>query len=242
MTGPRSFTLAALLALGAATAAPARAQTQGPQTQAQIVQTPTGIGPRLWEASVGMRTAFIKDRAFDPFSSNDAFAQFSLSGTRVIARGDRVAFAAGLVLDLGGSGATARGEPSDLFLTRLSALAEGRYQPSARLYGFVRVAPGLLHGSASLTDASSPAGSSLSTTFNAFSVDASAGAALRLGSLGDSRLCAWLVGDGGYGWVQSERLRLAPSLGADQSKAGTLDLGSLTPSGAFFRVSLALAY
>jgi hypothetical protein len=238
MTGPRSLALATLIALGLAAAAPARAQTQG-----QIVQTTsTGVGPRLWEASVGMRTAFIKDRAFDPFSDSDAFAQFSLSATRVIVRGDRFAFAAGLVLDLGGSGATARGEPSDLFLTRLSALAEGRYQPWAHLYGFVRVAPGLLHGSASLTDASSPGGSSLSTTFNAFSVDASAGAALRLGSLGDTRLAAWLLGDGGYGWVQSERLLLAPSLGADQSKAGTLDLGSLTPSAAFFRISLAVAY
>jgi hypothetical protein len=237
MTGPRSFALAALIALGAAASAPAWAQAQE-----QIVQTPPGAGPRGWEATVGVRVAFIKDRAFDPFSDNDAFTQFSLSGTRVIARGERVALAAGLVLDLGGTGATARGAPSDLFLTRLSALAEGRYQPWDRLYGFVRLAPGLLHGSASLTDESSPAGSSLATTFNAFSVDASAGAALRLGSLGDTRLGAWLVGDGGYGWVQSERLLLAPSLGADQSKAGTLDLGSLAPSGAFFRVALALVY
>ena len=89
---------------------------------------------------------------------------------------------------------------------------------------------------------SSPGGSALTTSFNSLALDASAGAAFRFGTIGDSKLSAWLVGDGGYGWAQSERLLLAPGLGADQSKAGTLDLGSLTPGGGFFRVALALVY
>jgi len=237
MTGSRSILFVAVVAAGITTGASARAQTEG-----QLVQTPSRVGPRRWELTAGVRTAFIKDPAFDPFSNNDAFAQFSLSGAGVIARVDRLAFVAGAILDVGSTNAVARSAPSQLSMTRLSALAEGRYQPWSRLYGFVRVAPGLLHGSASLTDASSPSGSSLGTSFNAFSVDASAGAALRLGSLGETKLSAWMIGDGGYGWVQSERLLLAPSLGADQSKTGTLDLGSLAASGGFFRIALALVY
>ena len=37
-------------------------------------------------------------------------------------------------------------------------------------------------------------------------------------------------------------LVLAPPLGADQSKAGTLDLGTLAARGGFFRIALALSY
>jgi len=206
------------------------------------IETPAKVGPRLWEATVGVRTVFIKDPQFDPFSNNDAFVQFSLSGVRVLVRDDQMALVAGLILDVGASDASARGEPSALSLTRVSASFEGRYQPWSRLFGFLRIAPGLLHGSASLTDPASPAGSSLTTSFDAFSLDASAGAAFGFGTIGDSKLSAWLIGDGGFGWVASERLLLAPSLGADQSKAGTVDLGTLTAGGGFFRVALALVY
>lgn len=227
--------LAGLAALEVAPAAPARAEVLEATPEAQAAARP-------WQATVGVRTTFIKDAGFDPFSSNDAFTQFSLSASRVAVRHDRTAFVAGLILDAGSAESTARDAPSKLSLTRLSALAEGRYQPWARLFGFARVAPGLLRGSASLQDASSPASSSLTTSFNAFSLDASAGAALRFGSLGDTRLGVWLIGDGGYGWVQSEHLVLAPSLGADQSKAGALDLGFLAARGGFFRLALALSY
>jgi hypothetical protein len=233
MTGSRSLAVAALIAVVGATGVPARAED---------LRTTTKIGPRLWEGAVGVRMVFITAPALDPFSNNDDFAQVSLSGTRLVTRSDRMALVAGLILDLGGTDSTARGAPSQLSLTRVSALAEGRYQLWSRLYALVRLAPGLLHGAASLADASSPSASSLRTTFNAFSLDASAGAALRLGSVGDSKLSAWLVGDGGYGWAQSEHLLLAPSLGADQSKAGALDLGTLAASGAFFRIALALVY
>jgi hypothetical protein len=241
MTGSRWIALAALTAVEVGAGASAEAQV-GAQPEEQIVETHPPPRIPLWEAAVGVRTVFIKSPAFDPFSNNDAFAQFSLSGSRVLARAHRVALAAGLVLDVGNTDSSARGEPSQLSLTRVAALIEGRYQPWSRLYGFVRVAPGWLHGSASLDDASSPNGASLTTSFDAFSVDTSAGAAFRLGSLGASKLSAWLIADGGYAWVQSKPLVLAPNLGDNQNKAGTLDLGSLAPSGGFFRVALALAY
>ena len=49
--------------------------------------------------------------------------------------------------------------------------------------------------------------------------------------------------DGGYSWVAGQDLILAPTLSnADQSKSGTLDLGTLAPRGGFFRISVALSY
>jgi hypothetical protein len=232
MTDHRWLLLLGFVTALAAAGGPARAQTE-----AQLVETPAKVGPRLWEGTLGVRTVFIKGAAFDPFSSGDAFSQFSLSGARVVVRRGRLALVGGAILDVGASDSTARGAPSELSLTRISALVEGRYQPWSRLYGFARVAPGFLHGSASMTDASSPAGGSLGTSFNAFSVDASAGAAFRIAAIGSTGLAAWLTGEGGYGWAPSERLLLTPDLGADQSKAGGLDLGSLTPGGGFFRVA-----
>ena len=168
--------------------------------------------------------------------------QFSLTGTRAMVRNDRLAFVAGLGLDVGGSSATARGAPSSLSLTRLSALAEGRYQPGERFYLFARVAPGLLHGTATIDDGASPAGSGLTAGFDAFSLDAAPAPLSAWAPVGASHVGAWLIADGGYGWAPSEHLVLAPPLGADQSKAGTLDLGTLAPRGGFFRVAVALGF
>ncbi|HVV49383.1 MAG TPA: hypothetical protein VHO06_06985 [Polyangia bacterium] len=223
----------ALLATGAA-----RAQT------ALEEAAPPPVRPPVWELAAGVRATFIKSPGYDPFSTDDGLAQFSLTGTRALLRdrADRLALVAGVGLDAGGSSATARGAPSSLTLTRVSALAEGRYRPVARLYLFARLAPGLLHGTATIGDASSPSGSGLTAGFDAFSLDASAGGALCFGELGSVRLGAWLVADGGYGFATAQHLLLAPSLGADQSKSGTLDLGTLSPSGGFFRIALALSY
>jgi hypothetical protein len=161
----------------------------------------------------------------------------------VIARSGRLSVALGVGLDVGSARATARNAPSSLSLTHPSALAEGRYQAWPRLYLFARVAPGLVHGTATIDDASSPASSGLTTDFDAFSLDAGGGGAFCLGAVGTARLGVWLLADGGYGWVAAQDLVLAPTLGAaDQSKSGTLDLGTLAPRGGFFRISMALSY
>jgi hypothetical protein len=224
---------------------PAQMPTPMPaQTPTQLIEvTPEPpLRPPIWEITAGVRTVFIKDPGFDPFSSNDGFVQFSLSGTRAIVRNDRLAFVAGIGLDVGSSSATARNAPSSLSLTRLSALAEGRYQPWQRFYLFARLAPGLLHGTATIDDGASPAGSELTASFDTFSLDAGAGAAFCLSPVGAAHIGVWLVADGGYGWAPTEHLLLAPTLGADQNKAGTLDLGTLAPRGGFFRIALALGF
>jgi len=228
-----------LLALGLSLAG-----ALSPSARAQTIEesAPPPLRPPTWELSAGVRTMYIKSAGFDPFSTNDGFVQFSLSALGVIARRDRLSFAVGLGLDVGSSSATARSAPSSLTLTHLSALAEGRYQPWSRLYLFARVAPGFVHGTATIDDASSPSSSGLSADFDAFSLDAGGGAAFCLGAVGTARVGVWLLADGGYGWVAGQDLILAPTLNADQSKAGTLDLGTLAPRGGFFRISLALSY
>lgn len=200
------------------------------------------VRPPVWEVEAGVRTMFIKDAGYDPFSADDALSQFSLTATRALARTGDWALAAGVGLDLGGSSATVRGAPSSLTLTRVSAVAEGRYQPLARLYLFARLAPGLLHGAATIDDASSPTASGLTGNFDSLSLEASGGGALCFGDIGRLHVGAWLIADGGYGWAAAEPLVLAPTLGADQSKAGTLDLGTLAARGGFFRIAVALSY
>ena len=211
----------------------------------QVIEesAPPALRPPTWEVSAGVRTMYIKSAGFNPFSTDDGFVQFSLSALGVVARSGRLSLAVGVGLDVGSSSATARNAPSSLSLTHPSALAEGRYQPWPRLYLFARVAPGLVHGTATIEDASSPSGSGLTTDFSAFSLDASGGAAFCLGAVGMARVGVWLLADGGYGWVAGQALVLGPSLsGADQNKSGTLDLGTLAPRGGFFRISMALSY
>jgi len=203
---------------------------------------PAAAGPPRWMLAAGVRTLYIKGAGYDPFSSDDAFVQFSLTGTGAVVRRDELSLAAGVGLDVGASSAHARGSATDLHMTRVSALVEGRYQPASRLYFFARLAPGLLHGSAQIDDASSPAGATMQATFDTFAVDLGAGAALRLGTVARPQIRAWLVADGGYGWASAQSLLLSPSLGSDSNKAGSLDLGSLAPRGGFFRVALALSY
>jgi hypothetical protein len=237
ITGRRTAPLVAL-ALSLTGALSATAQAQMIEASA-----PPALRPPTWEVSAGVRTMYIKSAGFDPFSTDDGFVQFSLSALGAIVRRDRLSLAVGMGLDVGSSSATARNAPSSLSLTHLSALAEGRYQPWSRLYLFARVAPGMVHGAATIDDASSPSSSGLTTEFNAFSLDASGGAAVCLGAVGMARVGVWLLADGGYGWVAAQDLVLAPTLSAaDQSKSGTLDLGTIAPRGGFFRISMALSY
>jgi len=226
---------------GAITLAPVGASSARAQTAIEAAARPAVRAP-VWEVTAGVRTMYIKGAGYDPFSTNDALVQFSATGTRTVIRRDRLAFVAGVGLDVGGSSADARGAPSSLTLTRVSALAEGRFEPASRFYLFARLAPGLLHGTVTIDDPSSPARSGLTDDFDAFSLDAAAGAAFCFGDLGTAHLGAWLVADGGYGWTPDQHLVLAPPLSGDQSKAGTLDLGTLAARGGFFQIALALSY
>jgi hypothetical protein len=197
-------------------------------------------GPQPWQIAAGVRAALFRGAGYDPFSTNDAFAQFSATATRAFHTGPSLSTAVGGIWEAGSAAAQARGADTSLSLSRLGLVLEERFAPRPWAYAFARVSPGWLRGTASLTDPTIPA--PLRTTFSTFGVDASLGAAARL-SPRSTRVGFWLVGDAGYGWAPAQHLALAPALPAsDRDKAGVTTLADLAPRGVFFRFAIALAF
>lgn len=235
MTKRRAAMLVLATAAAAAAApAPARGQVIAQQGAPPKAET--------WQAAVGLRSTFIRSPGFDPFSDRDVLNQLSLAAEHVFVRSGAFGFGAGLGGDFGASDSEARGAPSSLSVWRLSAVVEGRYQPWQRVYGFARVAPGMLRVHASLADASAPNARRLEDTFDVASADASAGAAVSLSGPANP-VAAWLTVEGGYGWAGSHHLLLAPPAAPrDQPKLAPVDLGTIDPRGAFLRLAVAITY
>jgi hypothetical protein len=193
-----------------------------------------------WQAAIGVRASVVRDAGLDPFSTGDALAQFSAAVVHTLRGGIGFVPALGLATDIGSTEAAARGADATLGTWRLAVVLEPRYVPTSGFYVAARIAPGVLRTSATLRDASTPA--PLATSYWTSSLDASLGAGARLNA-GVGPIGLWLVGDAGYGWTPKHGLTLAPELPArDASKAGSTDLGSLSPRGMFARVSLAVSY
>src|SRR5882672_8445061 len=83
--------------------------------------------PGPWFVSVGPRLSLLRSSGYDPFSTNDVFAQFSATGLRTFATGPRLATAVGLQWESGSSKAEARGADTELSLSRVSAVFEERF-------------------------------------------------------------------------------------------------------------------
>jgi len=254
---PRS--LARLACLGPLAAASAivmlapRAQAQAYPPAPASVRAPRGfVAPQpaapaapehafeRWQVALGIRTSVVRDAGFDPFSTGDVLAQFSATVMHTLRAGEGFVPAVGLSADIGSTSAAARGADTQLNAWRLALVLEPRFVPAPGFYVGARIAPGLLHTSATLNDSSAPA--SLSTAYWTPSIDASLGGGVRLnpstGAIG-----LWLVADAGYGWAPRRNLTLVPELPAhDASKAGATELGSLSPRGMFGRVGLAVSY
>ena len=231
-----------LAAAGAITTITPRAHAQSyrPAAPAASASKPSTSDSARWQAALGVRASVVRDAGLDPFSTSDALAQFSVAVMHTLRAGDGFVPALGLATDIGSSAATARGADATLNTWRLALVFEPRYAPASGFYVGARIAPGLLRTSATLRDASAPV--ALSTTYWTSSVDASLGAGARLnGGMGPIGL--WLIGDVGYGWAPKHNLTLTPELPArDASKAGSTDLGALSPRGMFVRVGLAVSY
>jgi hypothetical protein len=242
-----TLTLAALA--GGALVAPPRAQAQTPQgwqSPSPTLQTPQVPTPPprkdRWQVAAGGGALWVGSAGLDPFSNEDAVGRFSLSANGVVWRRDHVALAVGLGMDIGTTSARARGATSELRLTMVSATAEGRYLLAPRFYAFGRLAPGAQHGATRLNEPSAAGSTALIGSFTTAALAASAGAAFCLnGPLAAAG--AWLIADGGYLLAPSRPLTLRPDLGDGEiAQLGTLDLGTIAPRGAFFRLSFALSY
>jgi hypothetical protein len=210
--------------------------------------TPAGAVDRLqsmWRLELGYRGSFVTDPGYNPFSSQDYFAQVSLGASRTVYARGRFSFAPGLSWDYGKSTSTARGDATSLEMHRLSLPLEGRMHFGTWGYAFLRVAPGAALENAEIDDPSAP--SPLTKSRWLFSTDVSAGYAYPLLPRADaftSTARLWLQTDIGYGVVVAQRLNLSPgSASGDQGlPSGAVDLGSLSMHGVFYRLAGAVSF
>jgi hypothetical protein len=196
----------------------------------------------FWQAQAGFRQTFVTDPGFDPFSKNNGLPQLSLGLSRTVVERGAWSLAPGVAWEYGQVQGTARDHQTQLDTHRLSLMLEGRYHLFPWLYALARVAPGALHQAAQLRDPLAVA--PLVASHWAFTVDASAGGAVLLGPWTQANSPRfWLVAEGGYGFTRQSALVLNPDVDEDDARrTGSLDLGTLTLSGAFVRAYVALTY
>jgi hypothetical protein len=212
--------------------------------QPEEPEEPEGIVIPRWQLSAGVRTAFVSNPGYDPFSDKDTLIQFSIGGGRTLYAQGMFAVAAIGFYDYGNRRGSARGEPTELEVHRLSLGPELRAHLLPVLYAFARPSAAALRTSASLEE--STTNSILHARAWTVGFDVTAGAAFRLLSFGrgESAPRVWLVGEGGYGWSSSSDLRLAtdPDDEGAPERVAEVDFGSLALSGPMFRISVAATF
>lgn len=204
---------------------------------------PVGLDTRVkfWSIDTGVRNTFVKDAAYDPYSSNDAFTQWSVGMARTTVVRGSFSFAPGFRWDVGSSSSTARGAVTNLLGHRLTIPLEARYHEAKWLYFFGRVAPGAMYQRSRVTDAalSEPMVDSGWVPASDFSL----GASLRFASFSDDPASRaprfWLTPEVGYSWSGRTSAALSPKTEADDPRAfGTLSMTGATLRGAFFRINV----
>jgi hypothetical protein len=236
--------LTLVLGLGvAAAASPAIAQTTPQLPESGAPSTTADTRTVMWRVEMGYRGSYLPSAGYDPFSTNDLLPQFSLAATRTIWNAEDVSFAPGLAWDFGSAGATSRGDTTTLTMNRLTVPLEGRLHFGQWGYAFLRAAPGIAAVKVQVNDSSSP--DPLTRTRWLFATDLSAGYAWlvwpKIRAATSPRL--WFQGDGGYGFVADDSLTLVANSSSSSSlRSSSVDLGTLSMSGGFFRLAAALSF
>jgi hypothetical protein len=211
---------------------------------AEVPEEPEGIVIPRWQLSAGVRTAFVANSGYDPFSENDAMVQLSLGGGRTFHSEGMFSVAAIGFYDFSNARGSARGEPTELEVHRISLGPELRAHLLPVLYAFARPSAAALRTSASLEESTTNA--TLHARAWTVGFDVTAGAAYRLLSFGrgESAPRIWLLGEGGYGWSSSSDLRLAtdPEDDTAPQRVADVDLGTLALRGPLFRISVAATF
>ncbi len=195
---------------------------------------------RHLDLMLGARMTWVSSAGFDPFSSGDVLPQLAVRVGGVVWQKERMSLA--IAVDWAGGGANdrARGEPSSIAIHRVGAGAEGRWHVLNSLFGYVRVAPGLLYSRVSLGSGDSRL---VGDDFD-FSADGAAGLAYRFGGSPDGRKRSarlHVFAEGGYSLATKSDLAL--QTGEDgPPRSEPIDLGSVRAGGPFVTAGLALTY
>lgn len=193
----------------------------------------------------GVRVGYVPTSGFDRFSSNDVLPQLSIDANYALVAGEKFSFALGAAYDVGGVSSDLRGVDTKLTVHRLTVPLEGRFHATRGIFAFLRVAPGAAAFVTSISDSSAPA--SLDRTAWAFAADASLGSSFLLGphrSTSKRQVRFWVTPELGYAFTTSPSLRSSPARDTDEAVGtdGKTNLGTLSTSGFFWRVSLALSF
>ncbi len=196
------------------------------------------------EASLGVRASKVSDAGFDPFADSDELVQVSLGLGGTVLRWQRVSLAAVGFWDYGERGSTARGAQSSIGVHRLTVGPELRYHVLTPLYVFAHVLPAFAHSTASLDDSLTNA--PRSAQHWSYGADFALGAGCEVYGEHNSdwrRPRLWVIAEGGYGYLDSTKLRLAPEAGQGApERTASVDLGSLSLAGPYVRLSAAVSF
>jgi len=195
------------------------------------------------QASLGVRVSKVADAGFDPFADSDELVQVSLGLGATLFRHQRWSLAAVGFWDYGERSSTARGSATSLDVHRLTVGPELRYQLLTPLYLFAHALPAFAHTQASLED--NVAGVPRYARDWSYGVEGAAGAAFEVYGMRSSavfRPRLWAIAEGGYGYLGSSRLLLSPDSGEGPQRTSAVDLGSVSLSGPYLRVSAALSF
>lgn len=201
-----------------------------------------GIGGRF-----SPRYVWVNSKGYDPFSKNDLLYGVHLEGMlRVWHEGPLSAWAlVGWSTGGGGSPTKARDLSSSLLFHDLQVGIEGRYALNRRFSLQARLAPGAHYFRTRLTSTDLPY--DLVAKNWTWSLDATAGAAVMIGAVGDDDWPSarfWFSAEGGYTMTGSveNRLRAAVDDEDEQRRHGVTTLPSLSASGALLRVSFGVTF
>ncbi len=193
---------------------------------------------------VGFRAMNVKHPGYDPYSTSDALVQnvigFSFSPWR--SRPLSLHFLG--EWNVGSASAYARGAQTDLLVNRIALGLEGRWMPKSRFYLYAKLVPSLMHLGGEIDDYE--LGVKLESSSWAFALDASAGAAIRLGTAGKEpkrTASFWLMMDWGYTFASQAPMTFRPPNVDDESRTfGAVNLPGLRPGGFVTRASFAVTF
>jgi len=244
-----SATLSSIaLAVACFTEAPGAARAQVLAETLQVEhRRPLGL-----ELSLGLRVDQLRGGGVEAFSSDHTMTELMLAASYRIAGSRERGVTLGALWNRGSASASARGTNTSLDLDRLSLSLGAHRAVWGRLNVFARVTPGVVRLKAGLAEGSARSpndygtDTTLTQTHWAPTVEGAAGAALRVGELARPRehvFAVWLTVEGGYGWAGSTALALAANGGPAPARTDVpVQLGTVTPGGAFMNFAAALTF